>query len=182
MDKISIAEKNRMAALYGLLIGIIYIVITSVVNLKIDDMIMFYVFKTIGYIIYFIIIGYFARSIKRANGGFIEFKEIFGAIFIMILIAATISYVYNYVYMYYIDPNYMDKIKKASIDFMVKLNAPDDQIDATAEKFDGQMAEMKKFSLWKNLLTLSGAYVIDSLFGLIVAVIVRKKKPIVDNF
>jgi len=177
MEKITSAEKNKMAAINGLLVGIIYIVITSAVNLMVNDMIYFYLLKFVGYMLYFVIIGYFASQIKKANGGFIEFREIFGAIFIMVLIASTIAYVYTYIYMYYIDPHYMEKIKAATIHFMEKMNTPADKIDETSRKFDDQLAESKKFGLGKNLLTLLGAFVVDSLFGLIVAAIVRRKRP-----
>jgi hypothetical protein len=166
-----------MAVNYGLLTGLIYLVITSAANLTVANMIMFYVVKLIGYILYFVIIGIFAARIRKANGGYIEFKEIFGAVFIMILIVATISYAYSFLYMFVIDPHFMEKIKAASLNFMENVKAPEAKIDETAKKFDTQMEESKHFSFKTNVLTLFGAYLLDSLFGLIVCAIVKRSRP-----
>ncbi len=181
MENITAAQRNKMALKYGLLVSVIYILVSSVVNIFIANLIVFYVSKFIGYMLFFVIIGYFAASIRKANGGYIEFREVFGAIFIMILTASTISYLYNYIYILYIDTHYMEKLKSASIHYMEKMNMPESKLDETAQKFDEQIEEAKHFNLKRNILTLSGAYLLDSLFGLIVAAIVKKQKPIFDS-
>lgn len=181
MENITSAQKNKMAMTYGLLIGIIYIVITSAVNLTVSNMINFYLTKFVGYVAYFIIIGYYATRIKKANGGYIEFREVFGAVFIMIIIAGFMSYLYNYLYMYVIDPHYMEKIKTAVVHFMEKMKAPDEKIDETVRKFDSQMEEAKHFSFKNNILAIVGFIIMDSLFGLIVSAIVKKSRPLFNN-
>ncbi len=178
MENITALEKNKLAAKYGFVVGVIYIVITSAVNLAIANMIYFYLCKTIGYVCLFVIVGYFASQIKKSNGGYIEFKEIFGAIFIMLIISGFMSYVYNYLYMFVIDPHFMEKIKTATINFMEKSQVPSEKIEDTISKFDKQIEESKHFNLTRNLLTLSGAFIVDSLFGLFVAAIVKKSRPL----
>ena len=181
MEKITVAEKNKMALTNGFLLGIIYIVITTAVTIFLPKMMLFYCLKFLGYMVYFVIAGIFAGMIRKANGGFIEFRELFGAIFIMVLIAGLMSYVYNYIYMLYIDTHYMDKVRVSTINFMEKFNTPADKMDAALKKFDDQVAESKHFNLGKNLLAYCGGLVCDCLFALIVCAIVRKKKPEFGN-
>jgi Protein of unknown function (DUF4199) len=178
MENITVQQRNKMAATYGLLTGIIYIVITSGVNVLTDNFLVFYLMKFVGYMAYFVIIGVFASKIRKANGGFMEFREVFGAVFIMILIAATISFLYTYLYMFVIDPHFMEKIKASTGRFMIKMNVPQEKMDESMRKFDQQMEESKHFNLKNNILSLLGAYLVDSLFGLLVSVIVKKSRPV----
>ena len=177
MENITSAERNKMAITYGLLLALIYLVITSAVNIVITNMMLFYTLKTAGYILYFIIIGIFAARIRKANGGFVEFKEVFGAVFIILVIAGLISFIFNYIYMLYIDPHYMDKIRQSTITFMEKLKTPADKMDEALKKFDEQVAESKTFHLGRNLMNYLQGLRFDCLFGLIVCAIVKKKRP-----
>ncbi len=177
MEQITVAEKNKMALQYGLLLGLIYIVITTAVTIFLPKMILFYSLKFVGYVIYLVLAGLFAGMIRKANGGYMEFREVFGAIFIMLLVAGLMSFIYNYVYMLYIDTHYMEKVRQSTITFMEKLNTPQDKMDEAVKKFDEQVAESKTFHLGKNLLAFLGGLLMDCLFGLIVCAAVKRKKP-----
>ncbi len=177
MENITTAERNKMAMMYGLLLALIYLVITAAVNIVISNMILFYSLKTAGFFLYFIIIGIFAARIRKANGGYIEFKDIFGAVFIILVIAGLISFIFNYIYMLYIDPHYMDKIRQSTITFMEKFKTPGDKMDEALKKFDEQVAESKTFHFGRNLMNYLQGLLFDCLFGLIVCAIVKKKRP-----
>ena len=110
MENITTAERNKMAATYGLLLGIIYVIMTTGVNMMVGNFIGFYAMKFIVFVLYFVLLGVFAARIRKANGGYIEFKEIFGTVIVMILIAALINYLYNFIFLKYIDPAFMDKM------------------------------------------------------------------------
>ena len=181
MENITASEKNKIAMTYGLLLGIIYLVITSAVNILIGNMILFYTVKFAGYLLYFVILGVLAARIKKANGGFIEFRELFGAIFIMLLIAGLLSYIYSYLYISVIDTHYMEKIRTSTIHFMEKMNTPPDKMDDAIRKFDIKVAESKTFNLGTNLLNFFEALIVDCLFGLIVCAIVKKPRPVFNN-
>ena len=166
-----------MALTYGLLLGIIYIVITTAVTIFLPKMILFYCLKFIGYVIYMVLAGIFAGMIRKANGGYMEFREVFGAIFIMLLVAGLMSFIYNYIYILYIDTHYMEKVKQSTITFMEKFNTPQDKMDEALKKFDEQVAESKTFHLGKNMMAYCGGLLMDCLFGLIVCAAVRRKRP-----
>lgn len=170
-----------MAAIYGILLGIIYMVLTTFTYMSAGSLMGFYGFTALAFILYFIGMGIFAGRIRKANGGYIEFKDVFAAIIIMVFISCLISYVYNLIYMKYVDPGFMDKMKNTTIQFMEKNKVPDEQIDEAMRKFDKQAADAKSFSIGSMLLSYFEMSVFCCLFGLIVAAIVKKKKPIFDN-
>ena len=181
MENITTAERNKMAAIYGLLLGLIYLVLTTCTYMSSGSLMGFYGFTILAFLLYFVAMGIFAGRIRKANGGYIEFKDVFAAIIIMVFISCLISYVYNLVYMKYIDPAFMDKMKNTTIQFMEKNKVPDEQIEATISKFDKQTAEAKNATIGSMLLSYFEIVVFCSLFGLIVAAIVKKKRPIFDN-
>jgi len=178
MENITKAEKNKMALTQGLILGLIYIVLSTSTNLVVGNFIAFYAVKLVGYILYFVLLGILATRIRKANGGYIEFREIFGAIFIMLLVAGTMSYLYNFLYVYVIDPQYMMKIKTSTITFMEHMKMKDDQIEMTSKNFDEQLELAKKFNFGNNVMTFMQAILVDCIFGLIVSAIVKKNKPV----
>ena len=177
MEQITVAQKNKMALQYGLLLGLIYIAITTAVTIFLPKMILFYSLKFAGYLIYLVLVGVFASMIRKANGGYMEFREVFGAIFIMLLVAGLMSFIYNYIYILYIDTHYMDKVRQSTITFMEKFNTPPDKVDEALKKFDEQVAESKTFHLGKNLMAYCVGLLMDCLFGLIVCAAVKRKRP-----
>jgi hypothetical protein len=179
MENITTAERNKMAVTFGLLLGLIHIVITSGINTLVGSFFLFNSLKVVAYFLYFIIMGIFATRIKKANGGYIEFRELFGAVFIMVIIGGFMTYVYTYVYIDLIDTDFMNKLKTSTVSFMERnKNIPDERIEETVKSFDKQMAEAKTLNLGKNLITFLQAIVMDSLFGLLVCLAVRKSRPV----
>ena len=181
MENITIAEKNKMAAIYGLLLGVISMVMTTGSYMMVGNLIGFYALTGLFFILYFVLLGIFAGRIRKANGGYIEFKEVFGAVIIMVFVSCLISYLYNFIYVKYIDPGFMDKMKTTVVQYMEKNKVPDDTIDETVRKMDKQTAESKGFNFGKNLLAYFELVIFYTLFGLIVSLIVKKNKPVFDN-
>jgi len=179
-EGLSTGARNKMALMYGAILGLIYVIMCTVSNMMINNMITFYVVKVVSYIIYMVLVGIFARMIRKANGGYIEFREVFGAAFIMLAVAGVMTFIYNYVYMYVIDPDFMNKMKDATLRMMENMKAPDESLDKTAQSFDKQIAEAKKFKPLQTILSLLGSIVLDCLFGLIPCAIVKKPRPIFE--
>ncbi len=181
MESITTAERNKMAAIYGLLLGLIYIILSTGVNMMVGNLIGFYGLKFVVFVLYFVVMGVFAARIRASNGGFITFKEIFGAVIIMIFIAALMNYLYTFLYVRYIDPAFMDKMKNTTIQYMEKAKGIDEaKIDESARKFDEQMAASKTFNLGKNVLAYFELVIFDCLFGLIVCAIIKKERPVFE--
>ncbi|MGN6566380.1 MAG: DUF4199 domain-containing protein [Flavipsychrobacter sp.] len=177
MDQAVKANVNKQAFLYGIIAAVIYIVLVTVENMLVSNMLVFYGVKILGYALFLLTLGILASQIKKSLGGYMDFRTAFGVIFIMILVADIFYYIYLYMYMLYIDPNFLEKMKEGTLSFMASRNVPQASIDQTAAKFDAQLDQAKHFSLGKNLLSFFSSLVLDALFGLIVAAIVKKNKP-----
>jgi len=178
MENITSAQKNKMALTYGSIAGIIYIVLATVSNAMVANFVAFTTLKVVTYILFLVSLGVLAARIRKANGGYIEFREVFGAIFVMVLVASFMYYLYSYLYIEVIDKEFVVKIKTSTISFMEKLNTPDDKIEEAVRKMDQQMAEAKKFNIGTFILSFFQGLIMDCLFGLLVALIVKKQKPV----
>ncbi len=173
--------RNKMAAIFGLGLGVFYMISATVSYLQASHFFPFYAAKTIGYILYFVLMGLCAARIRKANGGYISFKDMYSAVIIMILISSTIYFIYNFIYIEYIDTQFVYKLKSAMITWMEQMKTPDEAINSTAEKFDKQIAESQKFNLGNNVLGYFSNILVDCLVGLLVAVINRKTPPLVEQ-
>ena len=164
-----------MAAIFGVLAGIFYIIVTAIVNSQVSKPGISITVKVCGYLLLFVILGLFATIIKKRNGGYLQFKHTFGAIFVMLFIANLFNYLFNYVYIEYIDPDYVYKLKAATI-AVVQQNKPADAAKAAAD-MDIQIAQSKTFSLGNNLMNFLMVVLYSCLPGLITAAIVKKNTP-----
>jgi len=174
---------NKQALTYGVIIGIISIVLTTIENMfLIDQFIAFYAVKVIAFILVIILMGVFTGIIRKNMGGYMEFKDAFRAIFIMILISELLYFIYTIIYYKFIDPDMLSRVKEATLSFMERAKTPQDKLDETADKFDEQIAEANKgFQFGKLALNYFSFVVLDSVFGLIVAAIVKKNKPVLEG-
>ena len=177
MENITLAQRNQMALKYGVLAGFIYILIFTGVGVLVGNFIAYNAMRLVGYVLYMVIFGVFATQIRKANGGYLEFKDTFGAVFVMILAANVLYFIYSYVYFKVINPHFLEQMKGSVMTFMENMHAPDDKIEKSMHDFDQQIAESQSFNLSKTLMGFFGFLILDSLFGMLVAVIVRKKVP-----
>src|SRR5258706_4633221 len=111
---------------------------------------------------------------KKQLGGAAEMKDIFQAIFITILITELCFVLFNWVYFKFIDTTFWDKLRTASIEFMKKANLTQVQMDEQMKGFRDADQMTKPWGLIKGYGT---SVVIDSIFGLLFASVIRTKKP-----
>ena len=180
MEPLTLAARNQMAAKFGALVGALYLILFTVVNMLVGNYIVYMLMKLMVYIIYLVIIGVLLSQVKKANGGYLEFREAFGAAFMIILITNIIYYAYSWIYMLYIDPHFMEKIKASTITFMENLKTPEEAIDKTAKQMDEALASSKRFDFGKTVMGFCGFIILDSLFAMLVCLIVRKKRPMFE--
>jgi hypothetical protein len=178
MENITTAEKNKMALISGLILGVIYLVIFSAYNLMVGNFLVYGIAKFAGYAIYMVLIGVMAARIRKANGGYISFRDLFGAIFIMILISEFFYYAFSFSYFKFIDPGFTDKIKVGYAGMMEKFKLPDDKLDDAISKFNKSIDESKNITISSYILNYFELVLMDSLVGLLVCLIVRKEKPL----
>jgi len=173
--------RNKMAATYGAILGVVYVVFTTVAYMMIANMITFYIITALSFIVALVLIGFFLKSIRKANGGYLEFKEAFGAAFVMVLVSMFISHIYNLLYMHVIDPDVMVRMKESTLRMMENMKSPDEALDQTAERFDQQIEKAKKIEIGSGVLQYLGSVLVACLFAIIPCAIVKKARPIFDN-
>jgi hypothetical protein len=113
---------------------------------------------------------------KKQLGGTGEMKDIFQSIFITILITELCYVIFNWIYLKYIDPGFWQKLQAVSLEILKKLKAPQDQIDEQMKGFKDADQLTKPWGLIKGY---GSSVVIDSIFGLLFASLLRKKKPVI---
>mgnify|MGYP001255543027 CR=1 FL=1 len=179
MSNTEAAPFNRFSVpvKWGILVGVISIILTTVNFLFIIEYYpVFLVVSSLIYIISIVLYGVAGAQQRKAMGGYIDLKEAFQAIFIVILISSIISTIYGIVYVKLIDPSVMDVIKSNTLAFMERMNVPEEKLDQTAADFDREVAQ--GFKPGRLLYSFARQLVVQSIFGFICALIVRKKRPV----
>ncbi|MBJ2175311.1 DUF4199 domain-containing protein [Aureibaculum sp. A20] len=127
---------------------------------------------------------------KKAQEGFISFKDAFTAFFVMLIIAISISTVISIVIFNVVDPEFKNVIKQKNIELvegqrdwiMSKMvNSTEDEIDDMNAQFDKNLEEMNskdQYSVGNQIQGLFVFTVFFSVFGLLLAAILKKKEPL----
>lgn len=149
-------------------VGFMYILPRSYVGFLATTMVL-------GFVLTLVLAGLAAGRQRTALGGYITFKDAYSAVFIVLLLTVLISAIYGVIYVKYIDPASVDRMKEATLTFMEGMKAPQEKLDEAAEQFEKQ----RTAGLQPGRLAYSTAQslIVYSLFGLIPAAIVRRKRP-----
>lgn len=111
------------------------------------------------------------RAFKRANDGLMSYGQGVLITIVAIMIWAIISALFNYVYVYYIDPDFVDRMKDEMTAFLERQRMPDAQIARSTAAFD----ELRP-SLDKALLKgLTNGAIGGVLLGLIISAFTKRK-------
>ncbi|HLK28483.1 MAG TPA: DUF4199 domain-containing protein [Puia sp.] len=164
---------------YGIIIALMYTILLFIrYNVFGKSPVSFGLFAVCSYLI---ILGLYllpAFARRKELGGFATFKEIFQTIFIAILITEIVYVLFNFVYLKFIDPSFFDNLKVATRTLLEKANTPEEQIDKQMQGFKDVNEQLKPLKLLQGL----GMWiVIDSIFGLIFASIIKKNKDVFDD-
>lgn len=173
---LSTPERNKKAAINGLVLGLIYIVIVTITFQFATNIVMSGLTRFAGYVIYLVILGFMLAGIRKANGGYIELREAFGAAFVTFFVAGLLSFAYQQLYVYVIDPGFTDRVINASIAALEQKNIPDDQMDKMIERIE----ESKKVTAGGVVMGFLAGIIVDCLFGLLVSLIIKKPRPIFE--
>lgn len=174
---------------FGLILGFLLILPTMLgyainISLLVSYWTFAYVFLTI------IILGIITiAATKKGLGGFISFKEAFTSYFIMTLISLALSTTMNFLLFNVIDTDFVNVVKQEQIDmtesqrefFVNKMaDAPQESIDELHDKFDEGIERIKADEPYSIISLLKGFTIgiaIFSIFGLLLAAILKKKNP-----
>ena len=130
----------------------------------------------LGYLSLVIFMIVAARYRKKELGGYADVKQLFQTIFIVILIGEVCYSLFNYIYLTYIDPHFLERFVQNTQEWMERMKLPEDKMDQMKESLEAQ----KSTSIKTILLGFAQFIVIDSIIGLIIAFIMKKKKPLSD--
>ncbi|RQO32483.1 hypothetical protein DBR32_02455 [Taibaiella sp. KBW10] len=138
-----------------------------------------FVFYLGGFISYFLIIAaLIIAAVQKRNqqGGYAEIKDLFQPIFIAIIFAEIAYLLFTYFYLNYINPTFFQTYEQAMDAFAHKNKMSAEKIQAQVNMVRAQAQSSKDFwGLAKGIL--ARWIVIDSIFGLMIAFLFRKKTP-----
>ncbi|WP_194767193.1 DUF4199 domain-containing protein [Tamlana sp. I1] len=169
---------KSVAVNFGLYLGITLALITVLayaINLDLYTQIWFGL-TILGIIIVAGIVS--AVKAKKANGGFLSFKNTFTAYFITVLIGIVISAIVSIIVFNFVDPEasneLQEKIVNTQIDRLKGFNVPAEAIEETVEKLE---AQGNMYSISNVAQSIVWQLLGFSVIGLIVAAAIKKNKP-----
>jgi hypothetical protein len=170
------ASRYNLGIRFGLLIGVIYVILLYVrYHFAASNPILIGVFSILSYLIILVLFLFTGIARKKELGGSGDMKEIFQSIFIAILITELFYILFNLIYFKFVDPAFWENFRVTSLSIMEKAGLTKEEIDEKMKGFKDVGQETKPMGLIKGYGT---AVVVDSVFGLIFAALLRKKKPV----
>ncbi|PCH78168.1 MAG: DUF4199 domain-containing protein [Flavobacteriaceae bacterium] len=116
-------------------------------------------------------------TVKKEMNGFITFKEGFTTYFVMIALGLLITTVVSILIYNVVAPEFKEVVIEQQIvkttEMMESYNIPYEQIDETVEK----MREDDSLSVSKQMLSYVVGLAIYSIFGLLLALILKRNNP-----
>jgi hypothetical protein len=163
------------AVKWGIIIGLVYCVLLWLrYSMGSENLIMLGVWSFVGFVIVIILLVISGIQLRKKQGGFIEFKDIFKYLFITVLIYEAFYAIFNFIYIKYVDPEFFTKLKVSMEELLTKTNQPQDEIDKQIEKMDKDAAAATTIGgLIKSYLI---SIAISGTCALIIAAILKKKK------
>jgi len=162
----------------GLIIGLVYCIFIFIQNqFFYANPIQFAVIKTLCYLIIIGAYFYTGYIAKKELGGYITFQECLKSMLVAIAITELIYVAFGIIYIKFIDPSFLDKMKVAYLAFFQNAKMSPDQITQQMDKFN----EAGKITFWSIIQSYGFSIIIDAVFAVIIAAILKKPRPIFDN-
>jgi hypothetical protein len=120
--------------------------------------------------------------LKKVPAEEVTYGQAFGGIMIYMITAGLLTTLYSAILFHVIDPELPQKLHDATIQntisFMESMGTPQDKIDET---IDSMKFDPAQYSAPKLVLGLLVRLVWYAIFASIMAIFVRKQKPLFDN-
>jgi hypothetical protein len=171
--------KTAHAVKWGIIIGLVYCVFLWLrYSMGVSNPIFMGLWAFVGYVSVLILLLVSGFQLRKLNGGFIEFKEIFKYLFISVLIFEAFYTAFNFIYLTYVDPEFFPKFRDATEDFLIRQKAPQKDIDDAMERLNEEgAANQNVMSVVKTFLF---SISVSGLMALIFSFIIRTKDPFAE--
>jgi hypothetical protein len=168
-------SRNTIGLRFGLFTGILYVVLLFIrYKFFASNPFSLGIFAIISYLIILMMYLFTGIARKKELGGYGEFRDIFTSIFIAILITELFYIVFNMVYFKFVDPAFWENFRAGTLSYLKKLGATDEQIEQQMKNFKDVNQQTRPLGLIKGY---GSGVIMDCVFGLIFAIILRRKKP-----
>src|SRR5450432_2269277 len=172
------AQPLSTPAKIGIITGILYCVFVFIENrFFYNSPIMFGALKGLFYIIIISAIFYTGFLSKKESGGLITFRDCLKAMLLAIAITELFYLVFNILYLKFIDPAFIEKLKLSYLAFLKQQKLPQEKIDEQMQQFDGA----GQITTWGTIQSYGFSIIIDAVFAVIFAAILKKNKPFPEN-
>ena len=173
--------KTNIAVLYGLICGGVSVVLTLVLYLAGAEYFGNFWLGIAAFAISIAIAVMGGLAQKKANGGYLPFSEALKTVFTIFVISAFISTLFLYILLNYIDEPFRQALAQVTAEktgeMMKNFGAPQDQIDkATTDALDAN-----NYSAKRMFLGFAFYCTIWFIFSLIIAAIIKRKRPEFEN-
>ncbi len=169
-------SKYTVGLRFGLITGSIYAVLLILrYHYFASSPVQFGISAFASYIIILIMYSFTGIARKKELGGYGELKDIFQSIFITILITELVYIIFTLVYLKYVDPAFWENLKKSSVLYFQSLKLSNEEIAQRTKEFKDVDQETSPLGLVRGY---GYSVVIDSIFGLIIASILKKKRKL----
>jgi len=168
---------RKSATNYGLILGGIFaIIIALLYSLSLESLTKWW----LGIILFFVALIFGIVSVAKSKsilGGYISFKEAFTSYFITIVIGLFISVLTSILIFNLVDPGAAEYLNEQIVDItrgmMERFGAPEAEIDKAIADLEGK----NSYSVGSQLQSFFFQIIFYSVFGLLIALIMKKKNP-----
>ncbi len=175
MPDLTPSSKYSIPLRFGLITGLVYLILLFFrYKYFASDPVQFGLSALVTYIVILMLYLFTGIARRKELGGYGESREIFQSIFIVILITELVFILFNLIYLKYVDPAFWENLKTTSLAYYKGLKLDGGQMEQRMRSFKDVDQQTKPMGLLKGY---GFSVIIDSLFGLIFAAILRKKKP-----
>lgn len=167
---------------WGVIIGIVYCVLLFLrFNMGANNAGIFGMLTFVGFLAVIILLFISGINFRKKNGGYVEMKEAFKALFIAVLIFELFYSIFTVVYLKFIDPGFFDKFRVSTENLLQMAKQSQADTDKILYGIDQWAAQAKNLSVFDFLKTYLSNVAITGVFALIFAFIIKKKQPFADQ-
>lgn len=176
MDKTTVSFK-KSASNYGLILGgVLAVTVALLYSMSLESLTKWW----LGIILFLVSLVFGIVSVAKSKailGGFISFKEAFTSYFITIVIGLGISVLTSILIFNVVDPGAAEYLNEQIVEItrgmMERFGAPELEIDKAIAELEGK----NNYAIGNQLQSFVFQIIFYSIFGLLIALIMKRKDP-----